>query len=78
MSSNKKDVTVISDLPTMERLVKRSYNLMWDGWDVVKTRRHPAAFFYKDGRFIKGKWYRTTRYPVTRAGWTVPSELFEA
>jgi hypothetical protein len=31
----------------------------WDGWNAVLGTENPAVWFKPDGRFIKGKWYRT-------------------
>lgn len=73
-----KDVVIVSDLDVMERLVQSRHNLIWDGWEVLKTRKHPTAFYYKDGRLINGRWFRTERIRLTREGWIVPGDLFKA
>ena len=71
-----KDVVIVSDPDVMERLVQSSYNLVWDGWKVLRTRKHPTAYYYKDGRLIKGRWFRTEEIRLTREGWVVPGDLF--
>lgn len=62
----------------METLVSRNRNLVWDGWDVIKTTKSPTGFFYKDGMRIKGQWYRTERLNLTRQGWVIPDEFIKA
>jgi hypothetical protein len=69
---------LIKDLDKMERLVRRQKNLVWDdkspnGYDVIQLVRHPNPAGHVDGRFIKGKWYRTVRIPLTRDGWELPN-----
>ncbi len=59
----------ITDLEVMEEVVKSDPFLEWDGWDVVKYTPNPIAFFYADGRFRSGKWYRTARVVPDRNGW---------
>ena len=66
---------IVTDLDQMERIVAKNKNLVWDGWDVLKTRWHPRGDFYKDGRRIKGNWYRTKRFALTREGWKLPDEF---
>ena len=68
----------ITDPDYMDIVVKRSRNLVWDGWDVLKTKRHPLAYFYKDGRFIAGRWYRTRRFRLTEKGWNIPDGFVKA
>ena len=72
---NVKNTVRITTLGAMERIVRKRYNLVWDGYDVLLTRRHPAAYYYKDGRYINGKWYRTVRFPLTSDGWDIFDEL---
>ena len=70
---------IISDPVQMEKIVARNRNLIWDnGWDVLSVKRSPTAFFYADGRLIKGKWYRTKRYTLSRQGWTIPDDIIKA
>ena len=72
-----KDVVVVKSLDLMERLVQSRYNLIWDGWEVLRIRKHPTAYYYKDGRLINGRWFRTERIKLTREGWIVPSDLLK-
>ena len=73
-----KDVVTVKSLDVMERLVQSRHNLIWDGWEVFRIRKHPTAFYYKDGRLINGRWFRTERIRLTREGWIVPGDLFKA
>ena len=72
-----KDVVVVKSLDLMERLVQSRYNLIWDGWEVLRIRKHPTAYYYKDGRLINGRWFRTERIKLTREGWIVPGDLLK-
>ena len=72
-----KDVVTVKSLDAMERLVQSRHNLIWDGWEVFRIRRHPTAFYYKDGRLINGRWFRTERIKLTREGWIVPGDLLK-
>ena len=72
-----KDVVVVKSPDLMERLVQSRYNLIWDGWEVLRIRKHPTAYYYKDGRLINGRWFRTERIKLTREGWIVPGDLLK-
>lgn len=61
----------ITELDVMEAVVKGDSSLQWEGWDVIKYTYNPIAFFYADGRFHDGKWYRTVRVAPDRDGWDV-------
>lgn len=69
---------IVDDLDAMERIVNRTHNLVWDGYDVLQIRKMANAFSYKDGRRINGKWYRTRRFVLNRAGWKVPNGFGKA
>ena len=76
--SDSRRTMIISDLETMEKIVARNYNLRWDGWDVIRTRKMPTAYMHKNAMRIKGKWYRTERFKLDRKGWPVPDDFIKA
>lgn len=62
---------MITSLKQMERIVARSANLIWDGWNVVQLFKHSNPEIYSDARFHNGKWYRSRIVPLDRQGWNL-------
>lgn len=65
----------IDSLKRMERIVNKSENLQWDGWDVLWYIPYPAGFLKTDGAIKDGKWYRVKRFTPSRDGWHIPRKL---
>ena len=68
---------MVKSLEAMERIVANSNDLIWDGYDVLKIKKSPAAIFYSDGKRIHGEWYRTKRFILGRHGWKIPDYLIK-
>lgn len=62
---------MIRELFIMERIVRRSKNLIWDGYDVIQLFKDDNPVIHKDARFVNGKWYRSRTIPLTRDGWVL-------
>jgi hypothetical protein len=70
-------MTMIKNLETMEKIVKKYPNLSWDGWDVVEMNRNPSAMFKVDGAFQNGKWHNKKVYSYGVEGWKIPNKYTE-
>ena len=64
----------INKLEQAEAIVKKSIDMHWDGWTIVKFKRSKAAEFSKDGMRYKGVWGFANRYVPTKDGWNLPNE----
>ncbi len=63
----------IRSLNTMEKIVKRNKNLVWDGWDVIELKESDMAKTSVNGIRIKDKWYLKKVYSPGREGWDIPT-----
>jgi hypothetical protein len=67
----------IKSLEQMEKIVKSTRSLSWDGWDVLKSYPNPTAWRKPNARYIKGRWFTVDRYPVTENGWIIPESALK-
>lgn len=65
---------IITDLDTMEKIVKANSSLSWDGWNVVELKKSPTAMFKQNGIRKDGSWYLKTVYTPSRDGWRIPNK----
>jgi hypothetical protein len=65
---------VIRSLNTMEKIVNRNTNLMWDGWNVIDLKESNVAKTSPVGIRIKDKWYLHKVYIPNRNGWNIPNK----
>jgi hypothetical protein len=65
---------VIRSLNTMEKIVNRNTNLMWDGWNVIDLKESNVAKTSPVGIRIKDKWYLHKVYSPNRNGWNIPNK----
>ena len=65
----------ITDLNEMEKIVRVSRDLEWNGWDVIKYTSANNAMFSKDGVYKNNRWYRKQVFPVTEQGWNIPDSI---
>jgi hypothetical protein len=63
----------IRSLNTMEKIVKRNANLVWDGWNVLDIKESSMAKTSVNGIRIKDKWYLHKVYIPGREGWDIPN-----
>jgi hypothetical protein len=63
----------IKSLNTMEKIVKRNKNLVWDGWNILELKESDMAKTSVNGIRIKDKWYLHKVYSPGREGWDIPS-----
>jgi hypothetical protein len=65
---------VIKSLNTMEKIVKKNANLMWDGWNVIDLKESNVAKTSPIGIRINDKWYLHKVYKPNRNGWDIPNK----
>lgn len=65
---------IIKSLNTMEKIVAKNKNLVWDGWDVLDLKEENIARTSTKGIRIKDKWYLHKRYSPNRNGWDIPNK----
>jgi hypothetical protein len=65
---------VIRSLNTMEKIVNKNTNLMWDGWNVIDLKESNVAKTSPVGIRIKDKWYLHKVYSPNRNGWNIPNK----
>lgn len=68
-------IVYITTLEEAERIVKRNYNLYWQGWEIVFMKPDRESFRKATGCYHNGKWHNKTILPLTRQGWAIPKEL---
>jgi hypothetical protein len=67
-------VMIIDKLETMEKIVKKYKNLIWDGWNVIDLKQTEAAKTSKNGIRVKNVWYLYRTYTPDRTGWKIPDK----
>lgn len=65
---------IIKSLNTMERIVAKNKNLMWDGWDVIDLKETDIARTSPKGIRVNNKWYLHKRYSPNINGWDIPNK----
>jgi len=65
---------IIKSLNTMDKIVSRNKNLMWEGWDVIDLKESDIAKTSPKGIKVKDKWYLHKRYSPNRNGWDIPNK----
>jgi len=65
---------IIKSINTMDKIVSRNKNLVWEGWDVVDLKESDIAKTSPKGIRIKDKWYLHKRYSPNRNGWDIPNK----
>jgi len=63
---------IIKSLNTMEKIVAKNKNLVWDGWDVIDLKESDIAKTSPNGIRINNKWYLHKRYSPNKNGWDIP------
>jgi hypothetical protein len=65
---------LIKSLNTMEKIVFKNKNLIWQGWDVIDLKESKTAKTSSAGIRIKDKWYLHKVYSPSRNGWNIPDK----
>jgi hypothetical protein len=65
---------IIKSLNTMEKIVSKNKNLVWDGWDVIDLKESDIAKTSPKGIRVKDKWYLHKRYSPNKNGWDIPNK----
>jgi hypothetical protein len=65
---------VIKSLNTMEKIVSKNSNLMWDGWNVIDLKESNMAKTSPIGIRVKDKWYLHKVYKPNINGWDIPNK----
>jgi hypothetical protein len=65
---------VIKSLNTMEKIVSKNSNLMWDGWNVIDLKESNMAKTSPIGIRVKDKWYLHKVYKPNTNGWDIPNK----
>ena len=65
---------LIKSLNTMEKIVSKNKNLIWDGWDVIDLKESDIAKTSTNGIRVNNKWYLHKRYSPNRNGWDIPNK----
>ena len=68
---------IIKSLETMEKIVNKNKNLLWDGWNVIDLKKSELAKTSPSGIRINGEWYLHKVYVVNRNGWYIPNKYKE-
>ena len=68
---------LIRSLNTMEKIVLKNNNLIWQGWDVVDLKESDTAKTSAVGIRVKNKWYLHKIYSPGRNGWDIPNKYRE-
>ena len=63
----------IKSLNTMDKIVEKNKNLIWDGWNVIDLKESNTAKTSVNGIRIKDKWYLHKVYSPGREGWNIPN-----
>jgi hypothetical protein len=65
---------LIKSLNTMEKIVFKNKNLIWQGWDVIDLKESKTAKTSPAGIRVKDKWYLHKVYSPSRNGWNIPDK----
>jgi hypothetical protein len=65
---------IIKSLNTMEKIVQKNNNLIWDGWNVVDLKKSDIARTSPNGIRINGEWFLHRTYSPSRNGWDIPNK----
>jgi hypothetical protein len=65
---------LIKSLNTMEKIVLKNKNLIWQGWDVIDLKESKTAKTSPAGIRVKDKWYLHKVYSPSRNGWDIPNK----
>jgi len=65
---------LIKSLNTMDKIVNKNNNLIWDGWNVIDLKESDMARTSVNGIRVKGKWYLHKVYSPGRNGWDIPNK----
>jgi hypothetical protein len=65
---------LIRNLNTMEKIVSKNNNLIWNGWDVIDLKESDMAKTSPTGIRVKNKWYVHKVYSPARNGWDIPNK----
>jgi len=65
---------LIKSLNTMEKIVFKNKNLIWQGWDVIDLKESKTAKTSPAGIRVKDKWYLHKVYSPSRNGWDIPNK----
>ena len=65
---------IVKNLNTMEKIVNKNKNLIWNGWDVIDLKESNVAKSSLLGIRIKDKWYLHRTYKLDRNGWDIPNK----
>jgi hypothetical protein len=65
---------IIRSLNTMEKIVNKNKNLIWNGWDVIDLKESEIARTSPVGIRVKDKWYLHRTYKPGRNGWDIPNK----
>lgn len=68
---------LIRSLNTMEKIVLKNDNLIWQGWDVIDLKESDTARTAAVGIRVKNKWYLHKIYSPGRNGWDIPNKYRE-
>ena len=65
---------IIKSLNTMEKIVNKNENLIWNGWDVIDLKESEIARTSPLGIRVKNKWYLHRTYSPSCIGWDIPNK----
>jgi hypothetical protein len=65
---------IINKLETMEAIVKKNKNLIWDGWNVIDLKKSEVAKTSPNGIRVNNEWYLHRVYSPSRNGWDIPNK----
>lgn len=68
---------IIKSLNTMEKIVAKNNNLLWDGWDVIDLKKSDIAKTSPNGIRVKNEWFLHKIYKPGRNGWEIPNKYRE-
>ena len=68
---------LVERIEQAESIVSKFNYLKWDGWDILRYKPDPAAFYLVDGVWHNGRWNRLFRYSPGRQGWDLPAFLVQ-
>lgn len=65
----------ITNIDTMDQIVKSNINMEWDNWTVI-VYTDDDGYFTKNGVFKDGKWKTQYRFNMKDYGiWDIPDRL---
>jgi hypothetical protein len=65
---------IINKLETMERIVQKNKNLIWDGWNIIDLKKSEIGRTSPNGIRVKNEWYLHRVYEITSKGWDIPNK----